>query len=150
MVDVKVKKLNPEAMLPNYAHEGDAGLDFYSCEDTIIYPNERKLVSTGISMEFPKGYVALVWDKSGIASKKGVETMAGVIDCHYRGEIKILLHNNDKEPYEIKKSQKIAQILIQPVERVNIIEVNELTSTQRGEGGFGSTGLTNNSFKPGN
>jgi len=141
MVLVKVKKLIEEAILPNYAHEGDAGMDIYSCEDVVIYPGERKLVSTGISMELPHGYVALVWDKSGIAAKNGVTKMAGVIDCYYRGEYKILLYNTIREPFIIKKFQKIAQILIQPVETAEIQEVKDLTDTARGGGGFGSTGL---------
>jgi dUTP pyrophosphatase len=142
MVVVKVKKLVEDAIIPDYGHSGDAGLDMYSSEDTIIYPGERKLVPTGISMELPEGYVALIWDKSGIASKNGVTKMAGVIDCHYRGEYKILLYNTSREPFIIKKHQKIAQTLIQKVESVEIMEVSELSDTQRGAGGFGSTGLT--------
>jgi dUTP pyrophosphatase len=141
MVEIKVKKLNEDAIIPHYAHNGDAGLDIYSCEDTIIYPGDRKLVSTGISMELPQGYVALIWDKSGIATKNGVTKMAGVIDCHYRGEYKILLYNASREPFIVKKAQKIAQVLIQPVESVEVKEVKELSDTQRGAGGFGSTGL---------
>ena len=138
---IKIKKLNENATLPKYAKPGDAGMDFYSNEEVILEPNQRKLISTGISMAIPEGYVGLFWDKSGIASKFGIKTMAGVIDSGYRGEIKILLHNLSTEKFEVKKGMKIAQMLIQPVEQKQIIEVDLLDQTERGEGGFGSTGL---------
>ena len=138
---IKIKKLSEEAKVPNYANPGDAGMDFYSNEEVILEPNQRKLISTGISMAIPEGYVGLFWDKSGIASKFGIKTMAGVIDSGYRGEIKILLHNLSTEKFEVKKGMKIAQMLIQPVEQKQIIEVDLLDQTERGEGGFGSTGL---------
>ncbi len=141
MVELKVKRLREDAILPKYAHEGDAGLDVYSCEDAVLKAGERAMISTGISCEFPEGYVALVWDKSGLASKNGIKTMAGVIDCHYRGEWKIVLLNTSKEDIEIKKGQKIAQVLIQRIEKAEVKEVEELSDTTRGEGGFGSTGL---------
>ncbi|MBU0893950.1 MAG: dUTP diphosphatase [Nanoarchaeota archaeon] len=141
MVILKVKKLHPDAIIPSYAHEGDAGLDLFSCEETEILPGEKKLISIGLSIELPKGYVSLVWDKSGIASNFGITTMAGVIDYTYRGEYKILLFNTTKESFKIHKKQKIAQLLIQPIETAEIQEVNELSETQRGKGGFGSTGL---------
>jgi len=140
---LKVKKLNPEAKIPSYAHKGDAGLDIFSCEDAVLYPGERKLVSTGIATELEEGYVALIWDKSGIAAK-GIKTMGGVIDCHYRGEYKVVMLNTTSENYEIKKGQKIAQLLIQPVMSVEVVETKELSDTERGEGSFGSTGLYTN------
>jgi dUTP pyrophosphatase len=114
MVKLKIKKLNPDVKIPNYSHEGDAGLDLYSIEDCILKPGERRGVHTGISIALPKGHVALVWDKSGIA-KKGITTIAGVLDSNYRGEYIIMLFNIGTEDYEIKKGQKIAQILIPPV-----------------------------------
>ena len=140
MIKLKIKKLNPNAIIPKYSHEGDAGMDVFSIEDSTLLPGEKKLISTGISASFPKGYVALVWDKSGIANK-GLTTLAGVIDSSYRGEFKILLYNLGKEKYEIKQGQKIAQILIQPVSNCLIEEVKDLEETSRGENGFGSTGL---------
>lgn len=140
MIKIKIKKLKQDAKLPEYAHQGDAGMDIFSVEDTIIGPKQRKLISTGLSIELPKGYVSLVWDKSGIASK-GLTTIAGVLDYTYRGEYKILLLNISDQDYKIKKGDKIAQILIQKVETAEIEEVNELSDTIRGEGGFGSTGL---------
>jgi dUTP pyrophosphatase len=138
---IKIKKLHPEATPPRYAHPGDAGMDFYSNETITIQPNERKLIPTGISMAIPEGFVGLFWDKSGLASKHGLKTMAGVIDAGYRGEVKILLHNLSNEPYLIEKGNKIAQMLIQPVEQKQIKEVEDLDDTSRGDGGFGSTGL---------
>jgi len=138
---IKIKKLVEEAKVPQYAHPGDAGMDFFSSEEMVLNPGERKLISTGISMAIPEGYVGLIWDKSGLAVKKGVKTMAGVIDTGYRGEVKILLHNLSTEEFKIEKGMKIAQMLIQPVESRKITEVEDLEETERGEGAFGSTGL---------
>src|SRR3989344_991251 len=138
---IKIKKLVGDAVVPKYANPGDAGMDFFANEEVIIKPNQRKLVNTGISMAIPLGYVGLIWDKSGIASKHGIKTMAGVIDSSYRGEIKILLHNLSAEEFKIEKGTKIAQMLIQPVEQKAIVEVESLDDTKRGTGGFGSTGI---------
>ena len=138
---IKIKKLTEQSISPKFANPGDAGMDLYSNENVNLQPNERKLISTGISMAIPKGYVGLIWDKSGLASKHGLKTMAGVIDSGYRGEIKILIHNLSDETYVVEAGKKIAQMLIQPIEQREIIEVNDLEETNRGEGGFGSTGL---------
>jgi dUTP pyrophosphatase len=138
---IKIKKLHPEAKLPQYANPNDAGMDFYANETIIINPNDRKLISTGISLAIPHGYVGLIWDKSGIASKHGIKTMAGVVDSSYRGEIKVLLHNLSENNYVVEKGNKIAQMLIQPVEQRQIKEVETLEETERGSGGFGSTGI---------
>ena len=138
---IKIKKLSETATPPKYANPGDAGMDFYSDETVNLQPNERKLISTGISMAIPEGYVGLIWDKSGLASKHGLKTMAGVIDSGYRGEIKVLVHNLSNQLYVIEAGKKIAQMLIQPVEQKTITEVEDLNQTGRGEGGFGSTGL---------
>src|SRR3989344_2759963 len=96
-IKIKIKKVNPDAIIPNYAHSGDAGMDIYSCEDCSINPKERFLVSTGLSIELPEGYVSFIKDKSGIAYKKGITTMAGVIEYTYRGEYKVLLFNTSDE-----------------------------------------------------
>lgn len=141
MVKVKFKKINPEAKIPSYAHEDDAGLDVFSCEDVTLMQGERKIISTGISSEIPSGYAALIWDKSGLAGNKGIKTMAGVIDSGYRGEWRIVLLNTSIENYEIRKGDKIAQALIQPVEKAEIEISEELTDSARNEGGFGSTGI---------
>jgi len=142
---VKIKKLSPEAVLPSYALEGDAGLDIYALEDSEVSPGARAMIPTGVAIEIPKGYVALVWDKGGIAYKNGIKTMAGVCDSNYRGEYKIIILNTSKEIFKVKKGNKIAQILIQKVEQAEIEEVKDLSDTERGSGGFGSTGLTSKS-----
>ena len=138
---IKIKKLSGDAIIPKYANPEDAGMDFYAIESVVLSSGERKLISTGIAMSIPKGYVGLIWDKSGIATNHGLKTMAGVIDSGYRGEIKILIHNLSSEKYTIEKGKKFAQMLIQPVEQKEIIHVKELEETKRGEAGFGSTGL---------
>ena len=140
MIQIKIKKIKENAIIPKYAHEGDAGMDLFSIEkDFILKPKHRKVVGTGVSIELPKGYVSLIWDKSGIASN-GIKTMGGVIEYTYRGEYKIILFNTTKQPYEIKKGDKIAQLLIQPIATAEIQEVQELSKTSRGNNGFGSTG----------
>lgn len=136
---IKVVRVHKEARLPQYAHDGDAGMDLFSIEELILKPGERKAIRTGLSIELPEGFVSLIWDKSGIASK-GIKTMGGVIEYTYRGEYKIIIINLSSEDYEIKKGQKIAQLLIQPIETVEIEEAFELSESVRGEGGFGSTG----------
>ncbi|MCM2325161.1 MAG: dUTP diphosphatase [Candidatus Woesearchaeota archaeon] len=140
MVDVAILKMYPEMTTPHYAHEGDAGIDLRSSEETAILPGETKTVATGVKMAIPQGFVGLVWDKSGYASKNSIKTMAGVIDSGYRGEIKVVMINLGKEGFKITKDMKIAQILIQPVTRANLILKDNLDDTIRGEGGFGSTG----------
>ncbi len=137
---VKIKRLNSEVKLPKYANPSDAGMDFYSAESLIIKPGERRTVKTGISMAIPEGFVGLFWDKSGLASKKGIKTMAGVIDSGYRGEIGIVLKNLGHEDFIIEKDMKVAQMLIQPIHSPELEEVDCLEETDRGEGGFGSTG----------
>lgn len=139
-MQVKIKKLNPQAIIPNYAHPGDAGLDLYSLEDYELQPGERRGFPTGIAIELATGYVSLIKDKSGLAVKHGIHTIAGVIDAGYRGEYNIILINHGTEPYLIKKGDKIAQLLIMPVAQAEIIEDNNLSNTSRGAGGFGSSG----------
>ncbi len=137
---VKVKKVHPSAKLPSYGHQGDAGMDLFSCLDLTLEPGEVRAVPTGIQMAIPPGHVGLVWDKSGI-SLKGVHRLAGVVDAGYRGEVKVVCINLGREPYEIKAGMKIAQILVQPVAEASVEEAADLDDTSRGEGGFGSTGL---------
>jgi dUTP pyrophosphatase len=141
MVEIKIKKLNPDAIIPHYAHEGDAGMDLYSIEDITLNPQERAIISTGLAIELPVGYCALIWDKGGLAAKNGIKTMGGVFEHTYRGEYKIILLNTSNQAYSVKKGEKIAQVLIQPIISAEIKEVSNLTETKRGEGRFGSTGL---------
>lgn len=140
-IKIKVKRLHPDAILPSYAHPGDAGMDIYSVEDKIIKTGERVLVSTGLAIELPEGYVSLIWDKSGLANNFGLKTMGGVIEHTYRGEYKIVMFNTSKEDYFIKKGAKIAQLLVQPIITAEIEQVEELSDSSRGQSGFGSTGL---------
>ena len=138
---IRVKKLHPDAKVPAFAHPGDAGMDLYSVEDMVLAPGERGSVPTGIAIALPDGYVSLVWDKSGPSHKFGVKTLGGVLDSGYRGEYLIGLVNLGQEKFEIKKGQKIAQLLIQKVERPEIEETAELDDTSRVARGFGSTGV---------
>ena len=137
---MKVKKLHPDAKLPSYAHDGDAGMDIFSLESCTLKPGERKMIRTGISYELEPGFVSLIWDKSGLAAKHGLKTMGGVIEHNYRGELRIILLNTSGEEFKIEKGDKIAQMLIQPVTTAKIEEANELSDTNRGAGAFGSTG----------
>lgn len=144
---VKFKKLNKDAIIPDYAHKGDAGMDLYSIQDDIIEPLTWKLIPTGLACELPEGTEGQVRSKSGIALKNGVFVLntPGTVDENYRGEIGVVLYNlNTKEPFVIKKGQKIAQYVINAIEYVDTIEVEQLDSTDRGGGGFGSTGLGKN------
>jgi dUTP pyrophosphatase len=138
-MELKVQRIHEDAKLPLYQHKGDAGLDIFSAIDCVLEAGEVKPVSTGIRVAVPEGYVGLVWDKSGI-SLKGVHRLAGVIDSGYRGEVRVVMVNLGKEPYVIEKGMKIAQLLVQPVNEVKVVEAEELESTPRGEEGFGSTG----------
>ena len=140
MVNIRVKKLHPDAIIPSYAHPGYAGLDFYSLEETVIPAGERKGIHTGISLELPHGYVSLFWDKSGLALKSGITILGGVIDAGYRGEYVVIMYNTSREDFRVSKGQKIAQLLIQPVENATLEEVSDLNDSSRGEGAFGSTG----------
>jgi len=139
-VNINIKRINPDAKIPTYAHPGDAGMDMYSSEEKTINPQEQVFIKTGIVMEIPEGYVGLVWDKSGLSTKHGLKTIAGVIDAGYRGEISIAMANVGSDPYTFKKGEKIAQMLIQKVEQAQFNEISELSETSRGTGGFGSTG----------
>lgn len=137
---LKVKKLSEDAVLPSYAHDGDAGLDLYSAEDHILKPGEKKNFRTGVAMAIPKGHVGLIWDKSGHAAKNGVHVLAGVVDAGYRGEVGVVLKNLGDEDFTISQKMKIAQMLIQPVVSSEILETDSLDETSRNHGGFGSTG----------
>lgn len=138
-LQIMVKKLNG-ARAPSYAHEGDAGADLYAVEDYEIKPMEKKLVSTGLKIAIPEEFAGLIWDKSGIAAKHSVHNIAGVIDSGYRGEVKVVMINLGKESFKITKGMKIAQLLIHPAPKVEFIESESLDNTNRGDGGFGSTG----------
>jgi dUTP pyrophosphatase len=137
---IKIKKLDQDARIPNFAHLGDAGMDLFAIETTHIKAGEWKRIGTGIAIEMPTGYVGLIWDKSGLASNHGLTNLGGVIDAGYRGEYFVTLLNVSEQDYTVEKGHKIAQLLIQPVEHPSIEEVTELSDSSRGAGGFGSTG----------
>jgi len=139
-IPVKVKRLHPDAQLPKYGRPGDAGLDLCALEDCVLAPNNQQVIKTGIAVALPEGTVGLVWDRSGMAAKNGVKTMGGVIDHAYRGEIGVVMMNLRTTPYAIKKGDRVAQLLVQPIHAAEIHEVEELDETQRGLGGFGSSG----------
>ncbi len=123
MLKVKIRKLRDDAIIPSYAHNGDAGMDLYSCINCSLEQGQRMVIPTGISMEFPEEYVALIWGKSDLAVKNGVAVLGGVMEHTYRGEYRVILVNTGYDDVVIKKGQKIAQILIQSVVNVEIEEV---------------------------
>ena len=126
--------------IPQYAHTGDAGADITASQKITIPPWDRSLVSTGVRLEIPEGCVGLIWPRSGLAVKKGIDCGAGVIDSHYRGEVKVLLFNHSDTEFQIEPGDRIAQILIQKVERVEFLPAEQLNKTARNDAGFGSTG----------
>ncbi|MBP3906031.1 MAG: dUTP diphosphatase [Peptostreptococcaceae bacterium] len=143
MYTLKVKKLNEDAIIPNFAHKGDAGMDLYSIEKVIIPKNETRLIKTGISIELPHMTEAQVRPRSGLALKHSITVLnsPGTIDEGYRGEIGVILINHGKEDFVVEKHMKIAQMVIKPIYEIHIEEVKDLSDTERGNGGFGSTGM---------
>lgn len=139
-MEIRVKKLDPKAILPKYTLPGDAGMDIFALERTTLAPGQILAVPTGIALELPKGYVSLIWDKSSIPLKYGLTTMGGVIEHTYRGEYRIIMYNTSDIPHTFERGDKVAQILIQSVVSAEIVEAERLTETTRGTGGFGSTG----------
>lgn len=142
---VNFKKLNENAIMPTYGSEFAAGADLYACTngETVTFgPGETKLIKTGIAMEIPEGYAGLIYARSGIANKRGLapSNKVGVVDSDYRGEIMVSLHNHSLAEQSITDGERIAQMVIAPFLKVEYTEVEELTETVRGEGGFGSTG----------
>lgn len=139
-MNIEVKKINQDAVIPNIAHSGDAGFDLFAVESVTLNPGERGQVPTGLALAVPQGFVGLIWDKSGVSHKGGIKTLGGVIDSGYRGEIQVGVINLSSESYTFEKGHKVAQMLIQKIETPTFEEVIELSDTSRGEGGFGSTG----------
>lgn len=144
IIDLPIRRLDPTVELPSYAYEGDAGLDLRSSEEVTLAPLERRLVSTGLAVAIPEGYAGFVQPRSGLALKEGLSmaNTPGLIDSHYRGELKVCAVNLDPErPIRIERGERIAQLVIQRVPLVRLREVDELDETDRGEGGFGSSGV---------
>lgn len=143
MIPIKVKRLHPDAKLPAYAHPGDAGMDLYACEQATLAPGQTRLIRTGLALELPPSTEAQVRPRSGLALKHQITVLntPGTIDEGYRGEVGVILINHGQAPFHVEASMKIAQLVIQPVLRAVCEEVEALSDTRRGNGGFGSTGL---------
>lgn len=140
-MQLKFKKIHPNAKVPSYAYRGDAGMDLYVPENTLIKVGERKTIPLGIAIEIPEGHVGLMFDKSSLSHKHGLKTYGNVIDSGYRGEVHVGIMNHSDKDYELKTGDKIIQMLIMPVFQVEVIEVDELSESDRGDGGFGSSGV---------
>lgn len=143
-VTVRFKRLDPDATLPRYSHPGDAGLDLAANEAREVAPGERAAVATGLAVAIPHGWVGLVHPRSGLALRHGLTVVnaPGTIDAGYRGEVKVLLVNLGDEPVRVERGDRIAQLVVQQVGHVHVAEVAELPGSERGSGGFGSTGVT--------
>lgn len=141
-IEVKVHRISPDAILPTYAHNTDAGADIYSVTDIVINPHETVIVPTGLTVAIPVGYMIQIYPRSGLSLKTGlrVANSVGIIDTSYRGEIGVIMTNIGYTPETIKKGDRIAQMIIAPTPMIQWSEVEELDTTERGEGGFGSTG----------
>jgi dUTP pyrophosphatase len=143
-IEIEVKRLaNGEGLpLPSYASAGAAGLDVVAAEDLTLAPGGRHAVATGFAIAVPEGYEVQVRPRSGLALKHGITCLntPGTVDSDYRGEVKVILANLGSEPFEIRRGERIAQLVPAPVQRAAFVEVDRLDSTQRGSGGFGSTG----------
>ncbi|WP_072370973.1 dUTP diphosphatase [Thermophilibacter mediterraneus] len=142
-INLPIKRLDPTVELPTYAYAGDAGLDLRANEDVTLAPHERRLVSTGLAVAIPEGYAGFVQPRSGLALREGLSmaNTPGLVDSHYRGELKVCAVNlDDERPITINRGERIAQLVIQRVPVVSLVEVDELDETDRGTGGFGSSG----------
>lgn len=140
-MELKIQRV-ADVPVPSYAHEGDAGFDLHAAESVVLQPGERKIVSSGLKMAVPAGFEAQVRPRSGLAAKHGISVVntPGTVDSGYRGLVGVILINHGNEAFEIEKGMRIAQMVINKVELVDIQDVQELDDTARGEGGFGSTG----------
>lgn len=137
---LKIKKIHPQVKIPSYAHAGDAGFDLFVPEEVTIRPGERLSIPLGLALEIPDGHAGLLLDKSGLSHKHGLKSFGGVIDAGYRGEVHAGIMNLGTEPYTLHAGDKIIQMLIMPVVRVDIEEAEELSNSDRGAGAFGSSG----------
>jgi len=142
VIDVAVRRLRADAVLPRQAYAGDAGMDLASCERVVLAPGERAIVPTGLAVEIPDGYAGFVQPRSGLAARHGIGVVnsPGLIDPGYRGEIAVVLLNTDaRDPFTVEPGMRIAQLVIAPVAAVRLVEVEELATSSRGQRGFGSS-----------
>jgi len=140
MISLKFKKLNEDAVIPKHALIGDGAIDICTIESYSLKPGERKAFSTGLATEFPEGYVLIYRGRSGLAFKHGINPLGGVIDSNYRGEHKVILHNTGVETVEINKGERVVQALLLKLPEFVVEEVTDLSNSDRGDKGFGSTG----------
>ena len=141
--ELPVRRLAPDLPLPAYAHPGDAGADLCAAEDVVLPPGGRATVGTGLAVAVPDGFAAFVHPRSGLAARHGITVVnaPGTVDAGYRGEVRVVLLNTDRDqPFTVRRGDRIAQLVVQPVTRVRFLDVAELPPTPRGDGGFGSTG----------
>jgi len=142
VIDVRVRRLHEDAVIPERAYDGDAGLDLSSCESAVLGPGERAIVATGIAVEIPEGYAGFVQPRSGLAARHGIGVVnsPGLIDSGYRGEVRVVLLNTDHaSAFAIEPGMRIAQLVVVPVATVRVVEADELASSERGSRGFGSS-----------
>lgn len=142
MIDVAIRRLRPDAHVPSQAYEGDAGLDLAACESLVLQPGARAVIPTGLAVEIPEGYAGFVQPRSGLAARHGIGVVnsPGLIDSGYRGEIRVVLINTDREiPFVVEPGMRVAQLVIAPVASVRLVEVEELATSERGGRGFGSS-----------
>ena len=141
MIEVAVRRLRPEARIPEQAYEGDAGLDLAACEHAVLGPGERAVVPTGLAVEIPDGYAGFVQPRSGLAARHGIGIVnsPGLIDAGYRGEIRVVLLNTGREPFSVEAGMRIAQLVVVPFASVRVVEVKEFATSERGARGFGSS-----------
>jgi len=143
MVQIPIRRLDPGLPLPAYAHHGDAGADLHAAVDVVLQPGERALVPTGVALALPEGYVALVHPRSGLAARHGISIVnaPGTIDAGYRGEVQVCLVNTDRhEPFSVRRGDRVAQLVVQRFETAEFVEADDLPDSERGAGGYGSTG----------
>ena len=143
MIEVPVRRLRDDAVLPERAHPGDAGLDLTACERVVVEPGGRAVVPTGLSIAIPDGYAGLVVPRSGLAARHGISKVntPGIVDSGYRGEIRVVVLNTDRvESFTVEPGMRIAQLVVVPVAAAELVEVDELPASERGSAGFGSTG----------
>lgn len=143
MLQIKIELVHPEAKMPLQARAGDAGMDLFSVVELTLQPGERALVATGIKLEMPEGYEAQVRPRSGLALKHGVTVLnsPGTVDAGYRGEVGVILINHGAEPFIVEKGMRVAQMVIQQVPMVELVAVTSVSDSERGEQGFGSSGM---------
>jgi dUTP pyrophosphatase len=142
MIDLAIRRLRPDAVLPQQAYEGDAGVDLAACEGTVLEPGSRAVIPTGLAVEIPAGYAGFVLPRSGLAARHGIGVVnsPGLIDAGYRGEIRVVLINSDREAaFVVEPGMRIAQLVVAPVASVRLVEVEELATSERGVRGFGSS-----------